>query len=577
MLLLRIVTLFVALTSRGSASYDMSDWRDLENYIAATEKGIADAALEWSTFFFTPLGNFVTLEIVIKQAWSLYEEKKPDLAKQVLEALEKLQAKINNIEELSNKIYQADVWIASKMGTYLLDLEDNWILMHEATKSNPNNTDSSNSCLQHAHAELCWLTKMNDAAEKIKKTSHGIRTAFSYAIHNFNIATKQNSLQRFGYSIIAEEMTPQWSNNTAVLHAMSQWRGWCESKVEILMTTVSWAKLWLDDQATKKGLESLRWFEADDILADANDDMAAMRKTHEDCTAWNLTVPFDDSKNEYRRRLYSSSYSHGRVENKCYKNVQTWHWWSFYRDHDTELQLVDCPSDRLDSTFYGLKYEKLSSETLPKWRIIQENGPSYKDKEDRTCSGTYYFSHDVKFHSCDYFPGGPSCASSSFKDKPAVKYTYEWSCKSEDAQRMKLRVKPIITDLDPCYFGKWTNVLVETDTPNFLESKGSGATTWKFVVIPYGKPGARSCGERKGCQCTDEYNITSENGFVQAFCSKWDHDTNWCYLSGGESAKSCPGARKSSKGDFYWTQDEGTCRKATDVIQGLPGILNLRG
>jgi len=66
----------------------------------------------------------------------------------------------------------------------------------------------------------------------------------------------------------------------------------------------------------------------------------------------------------------------------------------------------------------------------------------------------------------------------------------------------------------------------------------------------------------EGCQCTDEYNVTRKNGFVQAFCGDWDDDTNWCYLSGGESAKSCPGARKSSGGDFYWTQDEATCRKA---------------
>merc|ERR1712154_365894 len=189
-------------------------------------------------------------------------------------------------------------------------------------------------------------------------------------------------------------------NHTAVLGAMSRWRGWCESKVEILMTTVTWAKIWLDEQATKKGRPSLQWFEADDILAAANEDMTAMRKTHKDCTAWTSTVSFDDSQNEWRRRFYSSSYSHGHVENKCYKNVQTWHWYSFFRDHDTELQLVDCPDDRLDSTVFMLKYDKHSYETIPKWKIVQENGPSYRDYAHRTCSGTYYFAHDLEILSC---------------------------------------------------------------------------------------------------------------------------------------------------------------------------------
>jgi len=223
-------------------------------------------------------------------------------------------------------------------------------------------------------------------------------------------------------------------------------------------------------------------------LAAANEDMTAMRKTHKDCTAWTSTVSFDDSQNEWRRRLYSSSYSHGHVENKCYKNVQTWHWYSFFRDHDTELQLVDCPDDRLDSTVFMLKYDKHSYETIPKWKIVQENGPSYRDYAHRTCSGTYYFAHDLEILSCPR--GQVSTAECGY-------YWYDWSCKSEDAQRMKLRIKPIITDSDACFFGKWTNVLVETDTPNFLESgpHGSKAKTWKFVLIPDGVPGDRVCGE----------------------------------------------------------------------------------
>ena len=68
------------------------------------------------------------------------------------------------------------------------------------------------------------------------------------------------------------------------------------------------------------------------------------------------------------------------------------------------------------------------------------------------------------------------------------------------------------------------------------------------------------------CQCSAEYNITlPRNGTqvkVEAYCNQWNSDANqdfYCYLGGGLTANKCPGAKKSGKGDFYWTKDPAVC------------------
>ena len=68
------------------------------------------------------------------------------------------------------------------------------------------------------------------------------------------------------------------------------------------------------------------------------------------------------------------------------------------------------------------------------------------------------------------------------------------------------------------------------------------------------------------CTCSAEYNITTaidgvQRVFVEAFCNTWSSDPNllYCYLSGGLRAENCPGAKKSSAGDFYWSSDGSVC------------------
>ena len=38
-----------------------------------------------------------------------------------------------------------------------------------------------------------------------------------------------------------------------------------------------------------------------------------------------------------------------------------------------------------------------------------------------------------------------------------------------------------------------------------------------------------------------------------------DEDFDWCYLKKHPDAVNCPGAIKSTGGDFYWTQDVTVC------------------
>ena len=63
------------------------------------------------------------------------------------------------------------------------------------------------------------------------------------------------------------------------------------------------------------------------------------------------------------------------------------------------------------------------------------------------------------------------------------------------------------------------------------------------------------------CDCTSSYNIRFEGRLVGAYCSKWEtkDKSNWCYLEGGMDAASCPGAVKSSLGNFYWSSHKSVC------------------
>ena len=64
------------------------------------------------------------------------------------------------------------------------------------------------------------------------------------------------------------------------------------------------------------------------------------------------------------------------------------------------------------------------------------------------------------------------------------------------------------------------------------------------------------------CVCTSEYNVTIGGKIVQGYCKAWFPTHPWlvfCYLRGGLSSSNCPGARKSGRGDYYYTQDQAIC------------------
>lgn len=85
-------------------------------------------------------------------------------------------------------------------------------------------------------------------------------------------------------------------------------------------------------------------------------------------------------------------------------------------------------------------------------------------------------------------------------------------------------------------------------------------------------------GEQQNCRCT--FTIKNHNNAdaynADAYCSDWDNtNTNWCYLSGGLKAKSCPGAEKSEFGDFYYTSDNAICNNAWASYNGYPKCTGL--
>ena len=67
----------------------------------------------------------------------------------------------------------------------------------------------------------------------------------------------------------------------------------------------------------------------------------------------------------------------------------------------------------------------------------------------------------------------------------------------------------------------------------------------------------------ENCKCTSHYNlsvtINASNTRVEAHCNKWGSSFAFCYLHGGLEASKCPGAFKSSRGDFYLTKDPNVC------------------
>ena len=79
------------------------------------------------------------------------------------------------------------------------------------------------------------------------------------------------------------------------------------------------------------------------------------------------------------------------------------------------------------------------------------------------------------------------------------------------------------------------------------------------------------CFPAEECACTADYGIVIDGKLVHAYCKAWDPSYpkyRICYLSGGLSASICPGALRSSRGDFYYTNDENVCKLAQPEVKG---------
>ena len=57
---------------------------------------------------------------------------------------------------------------------------------------------------------------------------------------------------------------------------------------------------------------------------------------------------------------------------------------------------------------------------------------------------------------------------------------------------------------------------------------------------------------------------------MEAYCRKWESgdETEWCYLTNGLDASTCPGAIKSGVGDFYYSSHEDVCKGKETIWMG---------
>ena len=68
------------------------------------------------------------------------------------------------------------------------------------------------------------------------------------------------------------------------------------------------------------------------------------------------------------------------------------------------------------------------------------------------------------------------------------------------------------------------------------------------------------------CSCVHR----PENKNVGPYCDQWRGlPVPWCYLSGDLDGKYCKGAKKSARGNFYWTEDKGVCSRNKGISFSL--------
>ena len=69
------------------------------------------------------------------------------------------------------------------------------------------------------------------------------------------------------------------------------------------------------------------------------------------------------------------------------------------------------------------------------------------------------------------------------------------------------------------------------------------------------------------CRCSAEHGKEKWGKLYGHYCKKWeDSDTDeWCYLDGVGAA--CPGAQKSTQGNFYYSSHEDICGGKTMLMK----------
>jgi len=103
----------------------------------------------------------------------------------------------------------------------------------------------------------------------------------------------------------------------------------------------------------------------------------------------------------------------------------------------------------------------------------------------------------------------------------------------------------------------------------------SGCFLYANFALTRGSPRANSLGNLHKMTCK-EINLSvckcdGNNTYVQTpKCQDYENESfDWCYLKKHQDDKFCPGAKKSSRGDFYWTKDVNVCNANQKQDGGL--------
>lgn len=453
---------------------DIKGVQDIVDLIYDSTAGVSTSQMIWSAVMSG--GGSWAISMVLNQL-ILMVGLTEDPNAEVLRQLDVIQRKLDALIEMTQDLYDTNVYQTSNIVTWITYLKSNYKLMRDAALSNPKSKDSP--CNLTDSPQKCWESKMDAAAYGILAKSSEVETGLTMAILEFNLDTNtRESLQRYGYTSLFEEYEYEWSTSGygGILGVMNKWKGWLASKLQILQFEIVFAMAWLEERGDP-------WYSGQDIIKRAEETLDKMENIHEDCTAWTKTIPFDGSENNTRRRLYGqSTYKEGKWERgRCYNYHKNndWYFW-LVADWEMWLSSGSCPKDNPVHYAFYLEYAGNG------YFSIAMKGVTLSDYYGNKCSGT------------TRLQAGKTSTTSDINGITLEGLAYGWICagkKNMDKPYWKLKIRPLMDQDDSCYWGRWENVAVQTSTEWFWGGghPDESNNSWNFNILQDGSPDNQKC------------------------------------------------------------------------------------